>query len=60
MANASILAAFERFGQHILTALGVKADAQHSHSITDIDGLTDHIKNTVLEEFHVVTDSDTF
>lgn len=31
MANASILAAFERFWQHTVAALGNKADASHTH-----------------------------
>ena len=31
MANASILAAFERFWLHVVAALGEKADANHSH-----------------------------
>lgn len=32
MANASILAAFERMWQHITVALGNKSDANHTHS----------------------------
>lgn len=60
MANTSIYAAFERFWQHVVAALSAKADTQHSHSTTEIDGLTEHVKNTVLAEFQVITDDDTF
>ena len=34
MANASILAAFERMWQHVLAVIGNKADATHTHDDT--------------------------
>lgn len=36
MANASILAAFERFWQHIVAVVGNKADIDHTHSLEDL------------------------
>lgn len=40
MANSSIYSAFERMWQHILNALGNKADAVHTHNVvsTSADG----------------------
>lgn len=40
MANTSILAAFERMWQHIVVALGSKADASHTHSFDEMGGVT--------------------
>ena len=39
MANASILAAFERFWSHVIAKIGTKADAIHSHTIADVNDL---------------------
>lgn len=38
MANASILAAFERMWQHVVAVVGNKADTDHTHDITDMTG----------------------
>jgi hypothetical protein len=39
MANASILAAFERMWQHITAALSGKADSNHTHAISNVQNL---------------------
>lgn len=39
MANTSILAAFERMWQHTVAALGNKANADHTHAISDVTEL---------------------
>ena len=35
--NASILAAFERMWQHIVTKISTKADINHTHNIATVD-----------------------
>ena len=52
MANQSILAAFERMWQHIVSALSNKADAEHDHDDTyytesEIDAMLVNTKNNV-------------
>lgn len=42
MTNSSILYAFERFWEHVTTALGKKADIDHTHNITIPRNLLDN------------------
>lgn len=44
MANQSILAAFERFWQHINFALNKKSDSNHSHIISEIPDLQEQLE----------------
>ena len=72
MANASILAAFERMWQHMQTALSFKANANHGHVVDNISGLQsklkeidDHLSETAaaplyLEATQVGDDSSSF
>lgn len=39
MANTSILSAFERMWQHVVAALGNKADIGHDHDATELTGI---------------------
>jgi hypothetical protein len=48
MANTSIYAAFERFWQHIVAVLGEKADAEHTHTVSDVSGLTNVVITKTL------------
>lgn len=41
MANASILAAFERMWQHVTVALNGKSDTEHRHEVSEVDQLQD-------------------
>jgi hypothetical protein len=36
MANASILAAFERMWQHVIAKVGEKADIEHTHTLESL------------------------
>lgn len=44
MANTSIFAAFERMWHHVLVAIGNKADLDHSHNVSEIADLQEHLK----------------
>lgn len=50
MANASILAAFERMWQHIVLALNEKSDTTHNH---DSVYVTKDIENVVAQKSQV-------
>lgn len=53
MANQSISAAFERFWQHVCVAINKKAETQHTHTVSDVSGLTDVvIPKTLTSEFY--------
>ena len=45
MANTSIFAAFERMWHHVLVAIGNKADLDHSHNVSEIADLQEHLKD---------------
>lgn len=47
MANTSILNAFERMWQHVVVALGGKADSDHSHTASEIGAATSDHTHTV-------------
>ena len=61
MANTSIYNAFSRFWQHVLSALGNKADASHTHSDlqTQIDTLNSNKADTSALAFTNITMSQT-
>ena len=60
MTNTSILAAFERFWQHVVSALGKKADVVHEHGISDITNLQTELddKADVSHEHDEATQSE--
>lgn len=56
MANSSIFAAFERMWQHIVVALAGKAEALHTHEISNINNLQitiDQIDETLSQKTQV-------
>ena len=53
MANASILAAFERMWQHIVSALNKKSDLSHSHVISEIPDLQEQLEK--ITQVQIVT-----
>ena len=65
MANASILAAFERFWSHVIAKIGTKADAIHSHTIADVNDLelfsgsyNDLTETPDLTQYYLKTEAD--
>ena len=57
MANASIKAAFERMWQHITSVLNNKSDSDHSHIISDVTDLQEHLDEKT--EVQIITSTDT-
>ena len=53
MANSSIYAAFERMWQHVIAALGNKANLDHAHD--DIYYTKEEIDNKGGSEFELIT-----